>query len=271
MVRKIDFLNENRLNQQYKYNMSSFTTFNQFDKRFTIFDKFSGDRTACPLFSLITCYNFMQDGDISQKKHENNIYASVTNYTTKNLPKYMLFDELLQLSNGSINVNNIGATSPELITAGILGYEHIFKFGYEQNYCLIFLKNRNYISILVKNDTYAVRDCHENNQHTFNNFDTLRNFLNNTYQFEQITCVDGVLLPEFSNIEFLVIDAPFEIINVDPNLIDETIEEDKTFETPTIIDQPTSFPNMKITDVDYEMALSLLMEDQENCEYAAYI
>src|SRR4029079_2265305 len=140
-----------------------FTTFNQFDHRFKDFEKFGNDRTACPLFGLLSVYNFMQNGELTQKQHENNVYCSVMNYMTKDIPKYMLFEELLQLTQGTFDESNINATTPELISQGIMGYENIFKFGYEQNYCVLFLKNRNYIAILVKYTTegtiYAVRDC----------------------------------------------------------------------------------------------------------------
>lgn len=264
--------------------MDSFTTFNQFDKRFSIFQKFGESRTACPLFSLITCYNFMLNSELSQKQHESNIFTSITNYTIKDVPKYMSFEELLEFSNGTLNKFDIGATTPELITSGILSYENIFKFGYNQNYCVIFLKNRNYIVVNVKqilkdidksegsvDEIYAVRDCHENTQRNFDNFDNLRNFLNKTYQFEQITCVDGVLLPEFSNIEYLVIDTPFDLINIDIDLTDEVIKEDITYveEKPDIKIELSHEKEIGLC-IDEEMAYALQMANT-NDEYVEFI
>lgn len=258
--------------------MNSFTTFNQFDKRFSDFEKFNNNKTACPLFSLITSYNFMQNGDISQKKHENNIIASITNYTIKDFPKYMSFDELLDLSNGTLNSSNIGATTPELITSGILGYDNIFKFGNNKNYSIIFLKNRNYIIILVKylfdneilkGEIYSVRDCHENTQRNFDNFESLRDFLNKIYQFEQITCVDGVMIPEFSNIEYLVIDIPFNLVNIDVGLIDEIIEIDNSYFENEKKKENINDINMKLN-IDQEMAYALQLADADN-EYLEYI
>jgi hypothetical protein len=244
--------------------MSTFATFNQFDKRFNDFEKFGSDRSACPLFGLITCYNFMMNGDLSQKQHESNVYASVTNYMMGNVPKYMTFEELLVLTGGTIESSNIGATTPELISSGILGYESLFKFGYEQDYCVLFLKNRNYIAVLCKgtpNDKYAVRDCHENTQHTFDDFHSLSVFLNNTYQFEQPTIVGGVLIPEFSNIEYVVMDFPFLLEGVDVSLIDETIEEDKSF-TPDLQINTSSLPAPETTfNADDELAFALGMGD----------
>jgi len=255
---------------------TTFTTFNQFDKRFADFTKFGKDRSACPLFGLITCYNFMQNGNLDQKQHETNLYCAVTNYMTHDLPKYLLFEELLELTNGNIKPNDIGATTPELIVTGIMGYDNIFKLGYNQNYCVLFLKNRNYIAILCKinadnTTTFAVRDCHENTQRNFNSFDDLKTFLDNTYQFEQETIVGGVLIPEFGNIEYLVIDTPFSLDALDTELVDDTIEEDKSYKEQKVESSSTSPPPAKYDD-DYVFALSLQMEDEEfGNDYASYI
>lgn len=254
---------------------STFTTFNQFDKRFATFEKFGSDRSACPLFGLITCYNFMTNGNTDQKQHETNVYSAVTNYMTNTVPKYMLFEELLVLTSGTLKPNDIGATTPELIVTGVMGYDNIFKLGYNQNYCVLFLKNRNYIAILCKYNpdnttTYAVRDCHENTQRNFNIFDTLKTYLDTTYQFEQETIVAGVPIPEFGNIEYLVIDTPFNLDTVDTDLIDDTIEEEKNYK-----EEKIEVPTEKYED-DYAFALSLQlqMEDEDEefgKEYVSYI
>lgn len=248
--------------------MATFTTFNQFDKRFSDFEKVGTDRSCCPLFGLVTCYNFMLTGDISQKTHENNIYTAVTNYVTMNVPKYMMFDELIEYS--SLNPSNLGVTTPELITQGIVGYEHIFKFGTPQDYCILVLKNRNYIAILCKhdekgNEIYAVRDCHENGQYNFKSFEELRKWLNKTYQFEEMTIMDGVMIPEFGNIEFFVMEEPFELVDVDPELFDDTVgENENTINTDIHIDSevPVDSSNHTI-ESDYAFALALQMEDDD--------
>lgn len=257
--------------------MSSFTTFNQFDKRFSIFEKFGADRTACPLFGLLTCHNFMLNADLSQKQHELNIQAAITNYVTKDLPKYMLFDELLLLTNGSLKSSDISATSPELLVSNIVGYEHIFKFGYDQNYCILFLKNRNFIAVLYKyspeGDIYAVRDCHENTQHNFTDFESLRIFLNNIYQFEQETIAGGMRIPEFENVEFLPIDIPFELINVEVDLVDDTIEEAKDYEEYKEDAAFTiKFEEKKVSEImDQYLAFSLMNDDGGDEDYVDFV
>lgn len=265
--------------------MSNFTTFNQFDKRFNEFTKFEKDRTACPLFGMLTCYNFMNTGNTTQKQHEENIYASVTNYMVNDVPKYMSFDELLLYSTGDPNQFPVGATTPELITAGVLSYEHIFKLGSMERYCVLFLKNRNYLPILcefvppgspyeVEKEVYHVRDCHENTQRSFNTFQSLREYLDKTYQFEQMTIVDGVMIPEYSNIEYIVIDKPFVLTNLDPELFDHTIEEDKSYkEEPvqayTVSQAQTQISQVSSIDFDHQLAMSL--QDGQGEDYVDFI
>lgn len=204
-------------------NIPIFQSINQFDKKFTIYQKFNSDRSICPLFALLSAYNFMNTGDNTKESHEENINLSVINYESNkiNIPKYMNFDQLIDLSN-NLNKKNIIATSPELISQNIIGYNSIFNFDNINNYCIIFLKNSNFIIILVKINNgkpiYCLRDCHENNQYNFDNFDNLRKFLDDIYQFEKLTIIDGVTIEEYSNIEFLVIDSKFNLNN---NLITE--------------------------------------------------
>ena len=270
--------------------MTTFNTFTQFDKRFKDFGKFDNDRSACPLFGIITCYNFMSTGLLTKKQHEQNIYASVMNYILHDVPKYMSFDELLLFCTKDLANKEIGATSPELITTGVLSYEHIFKFGSDQNYCVLFLKNRNYIPVLCsssKSDSnevifrYSIRDCHENSQKNFNNFESLRQYLDKTYQFEQLTIVDGVTIAEFSNIEYIVIDSPFIIHNIDPELFDQSItfEDEKeeliadSVSTNSYVVTQTDKP--KIDDYvnsDFQLALSLEgLQDNQEDDYVNFI
>jgi hypothetical protein len=247
--------------------MSTFTTYNQFDKRFSDFGKFNTDRTACPLFALLSCYNFMLNGDISQKRHEYNIQSAIINYGTKDLPKYMLFEELLLLTNNSLKSQDINATTPELLVSNIVGYEHIFRFGYPKNYCVLLLKNRNFMAILCKvdesgNETYALRDCHEKTQHNFNNFEDMRKFLDNTYQFEQNTIVGGVRIPEFENIEFITIENPFEVINIDTELFDDVISQETQYIEENNQTINNKINNTKISDnLDSHIAFSIMADD----------
>lgn len=204
----------------------SFTTFNQFDEKFKNIGKFGGDRNACPLFALFTAKNFLDNENIGKTQHEINIESAVDNYISHSeLPKYMAFDELVQFTN-IITKDQIKCTTPELINLGILSYEHIFKEPGSGNYSVVFLKNSNFIVVnvtcLFKNDAlievYSVRDCHEKEQYDFTSREDIIIHLNKTYQFNELTVVDGVLIEEYGNIEFLVIDTPFQLIGVDNDM-----------------------------------------------------
>lgn len=204
--------------------MEHFDTFSQFDKQFTSIGSFGNDRSACPVFGLVTCYNFMLNGSTTKEQHEHNLKTAINNYATSELKKYMNFDDVCNLTD-SIKPNNVNATNPELMNAGIISYEHMFKFDAEQRYCILFLKNRNFIAVLCDKNKFAVRDCHETNQKTFNNFEEFRTYLENTYQFGQQTVVDGVRIEEFENIEFVTIDDFFSVAIDVPQL--EAFEDNK--------------------------------------------
>ncbi len=202
----------------------AFNTYNQFDKRFIGYGNFDNDRNACPIFSLVTVRNFMELGEIGQKDHEDNLTISVINYLTNDgLPKYFAFDELLQLTDGTYSYGDILATTPEMIGSGDVSYPHMFDQNRKGNYGVIFLKNGNFFTVLVKQDDekvprmFALRDCHEVEQYNFDNLGDLMGHLQNKYQFEEMTIVGGVVIEEYGNIEFLVVDKPFETLFIDMN------------------------------------------------------
>jgi uncharacterized protein YkuJ len=194
-----------------------FTTFNQFTaaKNNMELASFSNSCNACPIFVLITVHEFMNNGTIDQKQHENNLTMAIKNYITNSyLPKYMSFNELIQFTGEVFTDNSILASTPEIINE--YGYDSIFDPSIaEQNHAIIFLKNSNYIVVLVKfidgNKTYHIRDCHEKNQYDFDTLDALTEHLSNVYQFNQLTVVDGVLIEEYSNIEYLILNKQFPI------------------------------------------------------------
>ncbi len=207
-------------------NMSQFSTFNQFDEKFKL-SQFGGECNACPVFALFTAKKFMDNGNVSKEQHEKNLEAAVMNYilneNTKELPKYLSFGELLMYTGGIYNDTN--GTTPELINQ--FGYDPVFEpEENNQNHAIIFLKNGNFIVVLIKQNEggskfYCVRDCHETEQYNFDTFDALKVHLSTKYQFNELTVVDGFLIEEYANIEYLVIDKPFPIIILDISLYDD--------------------------------------------------
>ena len=210
--------------------MNKFTTFNQFDSRFKL-NNFGSNCNACPVFGLFTAYNFMKNGDTSKEQHEKNLESAVMNYImneyTKELPKYLSIEELTKFMGDSYYPNNVQGTTPEMINSEELGYNLIFDTTSKENYCVIFLKNANFICVLIDNSEnipkICVRDCHENDHYSYNCYEDLYDHLNQKYQFNKLTIVDDVMIAEFSNIEYLQITKPFEVIVLDPDLYNEEL------------------------------------------------
>ena len=208
--------------------MASFVTANQFDKKYKV-AKFGEDCNACPVFALFTAKRFLDNGSISKEQHDKNLEAAIMNYVinenSKELPKYMSFNELIHFTGGEFSDEQIGGLNPEIINE--FGYQICFKpINNSENYCIIFLKNSNYIVVLVKYNPdgsrqFCVRDCHETEQFNFDSFDALSVHLSEKYQFNNLTIVDGVLIEEYGNIEFILIDKPFQILILDQTLYDD--------------------------------------------------
>jgi hypothetical protein len=186
---------------------NKFTTINQFDKKYKL-TAFGKQCNACPIFAIRSVEQFFINGQIDATQHEQNLNDAVTLYDTIDLPKYMSFDELIVFTDGKYNRNDISGYTPELINE--FGYDPMFDQTREC-YAVIILKNSNYITVLVKNGIYCVRDCHETEQYTFYTFDELKHHLNNVYQFNKQTIVDGVLITEYQNIEYLCMNEPYTI------------------------------------------------------------
>jgi hypothetical protein len=208
--------------------MAKFSTNNQYNQKYKI-GGFGGNCNACPVFALLTIKNFMDNGQVTLEQHDKNLECAVMNYVNDNtheLPKYLSFGELLVFTGGEYNEGNIGGATPEIINE--FGYEMMFKpIDDTNNYSVVFLKNGNFIAVLIKNTlidgvnfkSYAVRDCHCNDQFDFDSFDALKVHFSKMYQFNELTVVDGVLIEEYGNIEFLIFEKQFPIIVLNNDLV----------------------------------------------------
>ncbi|AYV78362.1 MAG: hypothetical protein Edafosvirus10_37 [Edafosvirus sp.] len=193
--------------------MDFFESTTQFDDCYKEIGSFSSERSACPFFSILTAYRFLNDTkNITSEIHENNIDCAIINYLCKNIKGHMTFEQMISYT--SIKPSQIEATSVEMIENNIIGYDNIFKSSeYDRSYAIIFLKNSKFFVVLVepKSNKFHIRDCHSLCQYSFDGQKELINFLNVNYEFDKDIKVDDQVFYEFSNIEFIVLDEKFKI------------------------------------------------------------
>ena len=200
--------------------MSEVTKFHsttQFSSKFTGFGNFSKERSACPFFSLISAYNFLDTGVVSNEQYESNLIQGISAYISlrDRIPQFLTFEEILQFAIGhGSSFNTIYASSAELVKEEILGYREFFPEELNgKRYCTIFLKDGNFFVVLVdENSKYYLRDCHRDVQYNFEDLNGLRAHLNQEYRMDRPTVVDGYPIPEFNNIEFLVVSEKFTLL-----------------------------------------------------------
>jgi hypothetical protein len=145
-------------------------------------------------------------------EHNRIIELSVLNHKSLNINGQQEFQSVLNLTDINEEIN---VTSVELIAENVIGFDVMFNDAsekgnaYEKPYCVIFLKNSKFFVVMVSDEYYAIRDCHEMNQHNFKTKIELIDYLNLTYQFSNEIKLNGCDLSDFSNVEFLIIDKQF--------------------------------------------------------------
>lgn len=181
--------------------ISYFTSITMYDKKYK-----TQNKNMCSFFALVTAENFMTGSDITNVKHEQNIDEAVAYYEELQMKGAIQFEELINFTD--LKKQDICATTTELIKLGEIGYDKIF-LEYKGDYCIVFLKNSKYFVVMYRNNVYYLRDCHEDKQYNFKDRNDLVDHLNKSYQFNEIINIDGYVIPEFSNIEYITITSPF--------------------------------------------------------------
>ena len=184
--------------------MHCFETPTQYDKQYLGMDN---NHNVCPVFSLMIAFRFLSIGDVSHAAHLNMLDAAVSNYLEKNISGQIAFDELLAYVEG-LDDSSTNATTPELIKENILGWDTMLP---EKNepYAVVFLKSNRYFTVMHKEGIYYLRDANEPFQYDFNSRDELIKHINERHQFDTEIKVDGFVVGEFSNIEFLILDKEY--------------------------------------------------------------
>ena len=190
--------------------MTTFQSITQCDKQFDDVLKNSNCKKgySCTFFAILTAWHFLNGENATKQLHEKNIKNSVKTCQLLTIEAGLSFTDLLkQYTN--ININNIIGTCVDLVVNKIIGFEQMFPKNKDE-YVVIFLKNERFIIVMVNNNKYHVRDCHENTQYDYNSLDSVINRLNNAYQFNKSINIDGYEFPEYSSIEFIILDELFE-------------------------------------------------------------
>jgi len=228
--------------------MNYFQTITQFiDTEDDEYNKKKYNKNACHFFALKTAYEFMKKKDCSKITHEANIYFAINmNKIYQNHD--MFFDEVIKFTN--LKTSDISATTTEIIKSGDYPIDLIFPIDSNNSYCVIILKNAKYFNVIYYSGRFFVRDCHEPFQYDFSSRNELVDHLNKTYQFNESIVVDGFPIPEFSSIEYINIDKPFEFKN---GILENGISKDKQEEKKEVIDnlKKTEF-GISIGHIDYD-------------------
>lgn len=204
----------------------SFESFTQYDNRFNEkWKRYSDSKKgfACPYFSLITAYRFLKDGDVSKQRYEDNVTLAIQYCTLMGVTSGINFHDFTSLTN--IPVDNIMCTNVELIVLGDLGFDKMIPqlpIESDKRHVIVFLKNGNFLTVLVDKNGYYIRDCHESCQRFALDFDNLVALLSSIYQFTEVINIEGIQLEAYSSIEFLQISDNFSTDILSIMGVDET-------------------------------------------------
>lgn len=197
--------------------MEHFESPTQYDRAYLGIEN---NRSVCSFFSLLTLAEWLKKPDPSREEHLKNLDVAVGNYLAHGIRGHLSFFELLEFAEGIAETETM-ATSTMMVREKVLGYDAIFKDSPEKPYGIIFLKSSKFFVVLVEPKEsgvrYHVRDCHDSIQMSFDDRPGLEQFLKTRHEFETDIVVDGHVVGEFSNIEFLVWDTEFPT-RFDPDL-----------------------------------------------------
>ena len=184
--------------------MTHFETFTQYDKKFG-----SINHNVCSLFAVITADNFLKNSFIDKSQHEKNLTNAVKQFSELGLGGEIDFKTLLSFT--SLDTKDIDCTCVELVKSGDIGFEHMLPEN-DKPFCVIFLKNSKFFTVLFTGNKYCIRDCHEIFQYDFDTKIQLIKHLSDIYQFDKEINLDGYNVDNFSSIEFIKIFNEFTYV-----------------------------------------------------------
>lgn len=189
---------------------TQFASVTQYDKQFDgLFANPNKKGFSCSFFSLISAWKFLNDETPDVISHETTIAQSLLAQSSYDINFGITFEEMLS-SYTDINPTQIYATTANLINSGELGFDQIFPPILDNTrIAIIILKNERYLTVLIDQNGYQFRDCHESTQYNFGSVDELVIHLINAYQFTDDVNAGGIEYHDYSSIEFLVLNSKF--------------------------------------------------------------
>lgn len=189
---------------------TQFSSVTQYDKQFDgLFANPNKKGFSCSFFSLITAWKFLNGESPDVISHETTIAQSLLAQSSYDINFGITFEEMLS-SYTDINPTQICATTADLINSGELGFDQIFPPIVDNTrIAIIILKNERYLTILIDQNGYQFRDCHESTQYNFSTVDELVIHLINAYQFTDGVNAGGIEYHDYSSIEFLTLNSKF--------------------------------------------------------------
>lgn len=218
---------------------TQFTSVTQYDKQFDgLFANPNKKGFSCSFFSLITAWKFLNNEAPDTISHETTIAQSLLAQSSYDINFGITFEEMLS-SYTDINPTQICATTADLINSGELGFDQIFPPIVDNTrIAIIILKNERYLTVLIDQNGYQFRDCHESTQYNFGTVDELVIHLINAYQFTDGVNAGGIEYHDYSSIEFLTLNSKFylgvvEMLGIAPSVSEPVNLNGNTFDIPS--------------------------------------
>jgi len=213
-VNQVDQINPlNPLNQLNTY---TFSTKTQYDKTLDYLykDYVTAKRgVSGPVFAVVTANEYLKFSNLTKEKHEMNVNRAVMISSVLSLRENIFLETILK--DTDISPTLIVNTKVDiLLTSNPTLSNMIPDINHNGRFCTIIHKNKKFFVVIgdANINRYCVRDCNEPCQYNFTNRADLINYLSDIYYLNKEFVVDGLIVPGYSSIEYIVLKHSFKDI-----------------------------------------------------------
>lgn len=185
--------------------MDSFSSKTQYHKDFGL----TGNHNVCSFFSLHFSNLWLNKKTINEETYLNALKKAVDLFKILEL-KDIDFNTLLSFSEGYTG-KNVKVTMVDFIKDDPNILNDLFKL--DESKCFIFLKHEKFFVVICdqENKKWHILDCHMVQQRSFTDYDLFLETIMHEYNFGSTITIDGYPLVEYSTIEYVLLDKPFDI------------------------------------------------------------